>query len=74
VRSCWNSGALSLAGTAVSETQQRLLRIAAAKGAPDSRVVVLPTVLMVSFGAQRTFIESIPQRTGALRLDQISAL
>jgi uncharacterized membrane protein YjjP (DUF1212 family) len=67
--------ALSLAGTAVSETQQRLLRIAAANGAPDSRVVVLPTVLMVSFGrAQRTFIESIPQRTGALRLDQISAL
>jgi uncharacterized membrane protein YjjP (DUF1212 family) len=67
--------ALSLAGTAVNETQQRLLRVTAANGAPDSRVVVLPTVLMVSFGrTRRTVIESIPQRTGALRLDQISAL
>ena len=67
--------ALSLAGIAVNETQQRLLRVTAANGAPDPRVVVLPTVLMVWFGrTRRTVIESIPQRTGMLRLDQTSAL
>lgn len=67
--------ALSLAGTAVSETQERLRRIAAANGVPDARVVVLPTALMIGFGrAGLATIESIPQRTGALRLDQISAL
>src|SRR3954452_6072882 len=67
--------ALSLAGTAVSETQDRLLTIAVANGAPDARVVVFPTALIVSLGTdRRATVESIPQRTGALRLDQISAL
>jgi len=67
--------ALALAGTAVSETQERLTRIAAANGAHDARIVVLPTALLIAFGRARfTTIESVPQLTGALRLDQVSAL
>ncbi|SDJ03369.1 Uncharacterized membrane protein YjjP, DUF1212 family [Frankineae bacterium MT45] len=67
--------ALSLSGTAVSETQERLIRIAQANGVNDAQVVVLPTTLMVSLGrARQATVEVIPQRTGALRLDQISAL
>ncbi|HEU5471664.1 MAG TPA: threonine/serine exporter family protein [Actinophytocola sp.] len=67
--------ALALAGTAVSETEERLLRIAAANGAADARIVVLPTALLIAVGqARETTIEAIPQRTGALRLDQIAAL
>ena len=49
--------------------------IAAAIGASDARVVVLPTALMIAFGrAGWATIESIPQFAGALRLDQISVL
>jgi uncharacterized membrane protein YjjP (DUF1212 family) len=67
--------ALSLAGTAVSETQERLTRIAAAAGAGDPRVVAFPTALMIALdGAGPTTIEAVPQLTGALRLDQISVL
>jgi uncharacterized membrane protein YjjP (DUF1212 family) len=66
---------LSLAGTAVSETQERLTAIAAAAGADDARVIVLPTALMIAFGrAGWATIESIPQLAGGLRLDQISVL
>jgi uncharacterized membrane protein YjjP (DUF1212 family) len=67
--------ALALAGTAVSETQERLTAVAAASGIPDARVVVLPTALIISLGpAGLASIESIPQFGGGLRLDQISAL
>jgi uncharacterized membrane protein YjjP (DUF1212 family) len=67
--------ALSLAGTAVSETQTRLTTVAAAGGAPKARVVVLPTALIVAVGRHGpASIESIPQIDGALRLDQIHAL
>jgi uncharacterized membrane protein/uncharacterized membrane protein YjjP (DUF1212 family) len=67
--------ALALAGTAVSETQERLVRIAAANGAPDTRVVVLPTALMIATGpVGMSTVESVPQQTGTLRLDQISVL
>ena len=67
--------ALSLAGAAVSETQERLTPVAAASGAGEARIVVLPTALMISFGrAGWATIESIPQLAGALRLDQVSAL
>jgi uncharacterized membrane protein YjjP (DUF1212 family) len=67
--------ALSLAGTAVSETHDRLTRIAAANGADDARIVVLPTALLIAFGrAHWTTIEPIQQSEGTLRLDQISAL
>jgi len=66
---------LSLAGTAVSETQERLTAIAAAADADDARVIVLPTALMIAFGrAGWATIESIPQLAGGLRLDQISVL
>lgn len=66
---------LALAGTAVSETQERLARIAAANGAPQARIVVLPTALMISTGpAGGSTVEPVPQATGALRLDQISVL
>lgn len=67
--------ALSLAGTAVSETQERLTRVAAASGAPGARVVVLPTALIISLDrAGWASVESIPQLAGMMRLDQISAL
>jgi uncharacterized membrane protein YjjP (DUF1212 family) len=67
--------ALGLAGTAVSETQERLTRVAAANGLPDARIVVLPTALLLSFGrAHPTTIEPIPQQGGELRLDQIAEL
>jgi uncharacterized membrane protein YjjP (DUF1212 family) len=67
--------ALSLAGTAVSETQRRLAAVAAAGGASNARVVVLPTALIVAVGQRGPArIESIPQIDGALRLDQIHAL
>jgi uncharacterized membrane protein YjjP (DUF1212 family) len=66
---------LSLAGAAVSETQERLTRIAAANGAAHARIVVLPTALLIATapGHQAT-VEAIPPLTGALRLDQISVL
>jgi uncharacterized membrane protein YjjP (DUF1212 family) len=64
---------LSLAGAALSETQQRLATIASATGGRDARVVVLPTALMIAFGrAGWATIESTPQHAGTLRLDQIS--
>jgi len=67
--------ALSLAGAAVSETQERLTRIATAAGATDAHVVVLPTALVIALdGASPPIVESVPQLTGALRLDQVSVL
>ena len=66
---------LALAGAAVSETQERLTAVAAASGAQQARVVVLPTALIIAFGrAGSATIESIPQLGAGLRLDQISAL
>lgn len=65
--------ALSLAGASVAETQERMTRIAVAAGAVGVRVVVLPTALVISLDAAGpATIESVPQLTGALRLDQIS--
>jgi len=67
--------ALSRAGAAVSETQERLTAIAAAYEADDARIVVLPTALLVSLGRGGwATIESIPQLSADWRLDQISAL
>jgi uncharacterized membrane protein YjjP (DUF1212 family) len=67
--------ALNLAGTAVSETHDRLMRIAAANGAGDARILVLPTGLLIAFGqAHWTTIEPVQQTSGVMRLDQISAL
>jgi uncharacterized membrane protein YjjP (DUF1212 family) len=67
--------ALSLAGGAVGEIQRRLARVAAVNGAPDVRVVALPTVLMIAFGPDgATTTEPVPHLTGRLRLDQIARL
>jgi uncharacterized membrane protein YjjP (DUF1212 family) len=67
--------ALSLAGAAVGETQDRLTRIASAGGAEGVRVIALPTALVISLDpAGPATIESVPQLTGALRLDQISVV
>jgi uncharacterized membrane protein/uncharacterized membrane protein YjjP (DUF1212 family) len=67
--------ALGLAGTAVSETQERLARIAAANGAHHARVVVLPTALMIDMdGVGGSTVDAVPQLTGSLRLDQIFVL
>jgi uncharacterized membrane protein YjjP (DUF1212 family)/uncharacterized membrane protein HdeD (DUF308 family) len=67
--------ALSLAGASVGETQDRLTRIACAGGAGGVRVIALPTALVISLDATGpATIESIPQLTGALRLDQVSVV
>ena len=67
--------ALSLAGAAVGETQERMTRIAVAAGAVGVRVVVLPTALVIALDAAGpATIESVPQLTGALRLDQVSVV
>src|SRR3954468_8458520 len=67
--------ALSLAGTAASETQERLSAVASPGGVADARVVGLPAPRRISFGrAGSATSESSPQFAGALRLDQISAL
>jgi uncharacterized membrane protein YjjP (DUF1212 family) len=67
--------ALTLAGAAVSETQERLARIAAAYGFPSARIVILPTAMIVSAGPhERAAVESVPQLSGQWRLDQVAAL
>jgi threonine/serine exporter ThrE len=67
--------AMNQPGAAVSETQERLERIAAAYGARGARIVVLPTTLIVSLGRAETgTIEKVPQVGTLLRLDQISDL
>lgn len=67
--------ALSLAGASVGETSDRLTRIARAGGAGSVRVIALPTALVISLDATGpATIESIPQLTGALRLDQVSVV
>jgi uncharacterized membrane protein YjjP (DUF1212 family) len=67
--------ALTLAGAAVSETQERLARIAAAYGSPSARIVILPTAMIVSAGPhERAAVESVPQLSGQWRLDQVAAL
>jgi hypothetical protein len=65
-----------LAGTAVGEIQERLTAVAAASGAKKARIVVLPTVLLVSLErGEWTTIEATPQLGDTLRLeDQNSAL
>lgn len=67
--------ALTLAGASVGETQERLTRIAAANGAAGVRVIAFPTALVIALdSAGPATIETIPQLTGALRLDQISVV
>jgi uncharacterized membrane protein YjjP (DUF1212 family) len=67
--------ALTAAGEAVNEIQNRLRRVAAAYGAPHARFSVLPTYVVLSLapGSAAT-LEPTYQLRGGLRLDQTAAL
>ena len=66
---------LTAAGEAVNEIQERVLRVAAAYGAPNAVVSVLPTFVTVSLGpGERAAVESTAPLRGLLRLDQTAAL
>ncbi len=63
--------ALTAAGEAVNQIEEHLLRVAAAYGAPEARVSVLPTYLVVSLEPGRPVtLEPTRQLRGGLRLDQ----
>ena len=67
--------ALTAAGEAVNEIQERVHRVAVAYGAPNAVVSVLPTFVTVSLGpGQRAEVESTKPLRGLLRLDQTAAL
>jgi uncharacterized membrane protein YjjP (DUF1212 family)/uncharacterized membrane protein YjjB (DUF3815 family) len=66
---------LTAAGEAVNEIQQHLMRVATAYGAPNARVSVFPTFLVVSLDAVgSTTQEPTRQLGGGLRLDQTAEL
>ncbi|XVU27060.1 threonine/serine ThrE exporter family protein [Actinoplanes sp. CA-054009] len=67
--------ALTAAGEAVNQIEDRLRRVAAAYGAPHARVSVLPTYLVVSLEPGRpATLEPTRQLRGGLRLDQVAAV
>jgi uncharacterized membrane protein YjjP (DUF1212 family) len=67
--------ALTAAGEAVNEIQDHLRRVASAYGAPEARITVLPTFVVVSLEPTRpTTLEPTQQLRGVLRLDQTAAL
>jgi uncharacterized membrane protein YjjP (DUF1212 family) len=66
---------MTAAGEAVNEVQARVHRVAAAYGAPNAVVSVLPTFVTVSLGpGEQAAVEQTRQLGGALRLDQTAAL
>ena len=66
---------LTAAGEAVNEIQDHLEVVAAAYGAPDARIVVLPTFVVVSLHPTGPVtLEPTAQLRGVLRLDQTSAV
>ncbi|MFD1372822.1 threonine/serine exporter family protein [Actinoplanes sichuanensis] len=67
--------ALTSAGEAVNQIEERLLRVARAYGAPQARVSVLPTYLVVALepGHPAT-MEPTRLLNGGLRLDQTAAV
>ena len=66
--------ALSAAGEAVNHIEEHLRRVASAYGAPDARVSVLPTYLVVALEPGRpATLEPTRQLRGVLRLDQTAA-
>jgi uncharacterized membrane protein YjjP (DUF1212 family) len=67
--------ALTAAGSAVNEIEDRLRVVAAAYGAPAARIVVVPTFVVLSLepGREAT-LEPIQQLDGPLRLDQTAAV
>ncbi|RSM69598.1 hypothetical protein DMB66_11470 [Actinoplanes sp. ATCC 53533] len=67
--------ALTAAGEAVNQIEEHLRRVAAAYGAPDARVSVTPTYLVVALEPGRpATLEPTGQLRGGLRLDQTAAL
>jgi uncharacterized membrane protein YjjP (DUF1212 family) len=66
---------LTAAGEAVNLIQEHLLRVATAYGAPDARISVFPTFLVVSLApGQPVTQEPTKQLGGGLRLDQTAEL
>ncbi|MEU8612439.1 threonine/serine exporter family protein [Actinoplanes sp. NPDC048791] len=67
--------AMTAAGEAVNQIEERLCRVAAVYGAPDARVSVLPTYLVVALEPGRSAtLEPTRQLRGSLRLDQTAAV
>ncbi|GAA2716406.1 MULTISPECIES: threonine/serine exporter family protein [Actinoplanes] len=67
--------ALTAAGEAVNQIEERLLRVAAAYGAPQARVSVLPTYVVLSLEPGRpATLEPTRALRGGLRLDQTTAV
>jgi uncharacterized membrane protein YjjP (DUF1212 family) len=67
--------ALTAAGEAVNEIQDHLHRVAVAYGAPNARITVLPTFVVLSLEPTRpATLEPTRQLRGVLRLDQTAAL
>lgn len=66
---------LTAAGEAVNEIQDHLEVVAGAYGAPEARIVVLPTFVVVSLEPSRPVtLEPTAQLRGVLRLDQTTAV
>ncbi|BAL87033.1 hypothetical protein AMIS_18130 [Actinoplanes missouriensis 431] len=66
---------LTAAGEAVTQIQDRLQRVGAAYGAPQARISVFPTLLVVSLEPGRPATqEPTKQLYGGLRLDQTAEL
>ena len=67
--------ALTAAGEAVNQIEERLVRVATAYGAPHARVSVLPTYLVLAMEPGRpATLEPTQQLRGGLRLDQTAAV
>jgi uncharacterized membrane protein YjjP (DUF1212 family)/uncharacterized membrane protein YjjB (DUF3815 family) len=67
--------AMTAAGEAVNRIEDHLCRVAAVYGAPDARVSVLPTYLVVALEpGQPATLEPTQQLRGGLRLDQTAAV
>lgn len=67
--------AMTAAGEAVNQIEEHLCRVAATYGAPDARVSVLPTYLVVALEpGQPATLEPTRQLRGGLRLDQTAAV
>jgi uncharacterized membrane protein YjjP (DUF1212 family) len=68
-------GAMTAAGDSVDDVELRLQRVAAAYGATEATITVLPTFLVLALGpGDTTSIERTRSRHGAIRLDQTGAL
>lgn len=67
--------ALTAAGEAVNQIEERLLRVAVAYGSPRAGIAVLPTYLVVALSPNHpATLEPTRQLNGGLRLDQTAAV